>query len=154
MSFRPSSSLVLAAVLGCQLMVVVDATIVNVALPDIQRAQGFSSASLSWVLNAYTLTFGGLLLLGARMGEPRREASRRRAGREVAPIHRRQRRKPAREPVQVRRRGAGRGVLRRVRIGRRYLLHQLRRHGRRQGCNRVGGVVLRCPPYSAFRGRR
>ncbi|MEH3155939.1 MAG: MFS transporter [Gordonia paraffinivorans] len=69
MSFRPSSSLVLAAVLGCQLMVVVDATIVNVALPDIQRALGFSSASLSWVLNAYTLTFGGLLLLGARMGD-------------------------------------------------------------------------------------
>ena len=69
MSFRPSSTLVLAAVLGCQLMVVVDATIVNVALPDIQRALGFSSASLSWVLNAYTLTFGGLLLLGARMGD-------------------------------------------------------------------------------------
>ncbi|MGZ8176595.1 MFS transporter [Williamsia sp. SKLECPSW1] len=69
MSFRPSSSLVLAAVLGCQLMVVVDATIVNVALPDIQRALGFSPASLSWVLNAYTLTFGGLLLLGARMGD-------------------------------------------------------------------------------------
>lgn len=69
MSFRPSSSLVLAAVLGCQLMVVVDATIVNVALPDIQRALGFSSASLSWVLNAYTLVFGGLLLLGARLGD-------------------------------------------------------------------------------------
>ncbi|WP_299571239.1 MFS transporter [uncultured Williamsia sp.] len=69
MSFRFSSSLVLAAVLGCQLMVVVDSTIVNVALPDIQRALGFSSASLSWVLNAYTLTFGGLLLLGARLGD-------------------------------------------------------------------------------------
>ncbi|GAA2066498.1 MFS transporter [Williamsia deligens] len=55
--------------LGCQLMVVVDATIVNVALPDIERALGFSSASLSWVLNAYTLSFGGLLLLGARMGD-------------------------------------------------------------------------------------
>ncbi len=63
------AALALAAVLGCQLMVVVDATIVNVALPDIQRALGFSSANLSWVLNAYTLTFGGLLLLGARMGD-------------------------------------------------------------------------------------
>ncbi|GGF26113.1 MFS transporter [Williamsia phyllosphaerae] len=62
-------TLVLISVLGCQLMVVVDATIVNVALPDIQRALGFSSTSLSWVLNAYTLTFGGLLLLGARMGD-------------------------------------------------------------------------------------
>jgi len=63
------AALALAAVLGCQLMVVVDATIVNVALPDMQRALGFSSANLSWVLNAYTLTFGGLLLLGARMGD-------------------------------------------------------------------------------------
>ncbi|KQR98144.1 MFS transporter [Williamsia sp. Leaf354] len=66
---RHLGTLVLISVLGCQLMVVVDATIVNVALPDIQRALGFSSTSLSWVLNAYTLTFGGLLLLGARMGD-------------------------------------------------------------------------------------
>jgi EmrB/QacA subfamily drug resistance transporter len=50
-------------------MVVLDATIVNVALPHIQRSLGFSSASLSWVLNAYVLTFGGLLLLGARSGD-------------------------------------------------------------------------------------
>lgn len=64
-----AGTLVLLAVLGCQLMVVVDATIVNVALPDIQRALDFSPSSLSWVLNAYTLTFGGLLLLGARMGD-------------------------------------------------------------------------------------
>ncbi|MGC5246750.1 MFS transporter [Gordonia sp. DT219] len=61
--------LVLIAVLGCQLMVVVDATIVNVALPDIQRSLDFSTSNLSWVLNAYTLTFGGLLLLGARLGD-------------------------------------------------------------------------------------
>ncbi|MGC4933502.1 MFS transporter [Gordonia sp. DT30] len=61
--------LVLIAVLGCQLMVVVDATIVNVALPDIQRSLDFSTSSLSWVLNAYTLAFGGLLLLGARLGD-------------------------------------------------------------------------------------
>ncbi|ROZ98057.1 MFS transporter [Gordonia sp. OPL2] len=62
-------ALILLAVLGCQLMVVVDATIVNVALPDTQRSLDFSTSSLSWVLNAYTLTFGGLLLLGARLGD-------------------------------------------------------------------------------------
>src|SRR3982751_3965996 len=63
------SSLVLAVILTCQLMVVVDMTIVNVALPSIQAALRFSSTDLSWVLNAYTLTFGGLLLLGARAGD-------------------------------------------------------------------------------------
>ena len=61
--------LVLATILTCQLMVVLDATIVNIALPDIRHALNFSSASLSWVINAYTLTFGGLLLLGARAGD-------------------------------------------------------------------------------------
>jgi len=50
-------------------MVVLDATIVNIALPHIQVALGFSTTSLSWVLNAYTLTFGGLLLLGGRAGD-------------------------------------------------------------------------------------
>jgi EmrB/QacA subfamily drug resistance transporter len=63
------SSLVLAVILTCQLMVVLDATIVNVALPDMKTALHFSSSNLSWVLNAYTLTFGGLLLLGARAGD-------------------------------------------------------------------------------------
>jgi len=53
----------------CQLMVVLDMTIVNIALPDIQSALSFSGPSLSWVLNAYALTFGGLLLLGARAGD-------------------------------------------------------------------------------------
>ncbi|MGH9170015.1 MAG: MFS transporter [Acidimicrobiales bacterium] len=66
---RQSRSLVLAVILTAQLMVVLDATIVNVALPHIQRSLGFSSSSLSWVLNAYVLTFGGLLLLGARSGD-------------------------------------------------------------------------------------
>jgi EmrB/QacA subfamily drug resistance transporter len=67
---RPShASLVLGVILTCQLMVVLDATIVNVALPQMQQALGFSGAGLSWVLNAYTLTFGGLLLLGARAGD-------------------------------------------------------------------------------------
>jgi EmrB/QacA subfamily drug resistance transporter len=60
---------VLAVILTAQLMVVLDATIVNVALPHIQRSLHFSNSSLSWVLNAYVLTFGGLLLLGARSGD-------------------------------------------------------------------------------------
>jgi EmrB/QacA subfamily drug resistance transporter len=63
------ASLVLAVILTSQLMVVLDATIVNVALPHIKSALHFSDAELSWVLNAYTLTFGGLLLLGARAGD-------------------------------------------------------------------------------------
>src|SRR3984957_1271327 len=62
-------SVLLFVILTAQLMVVLDATIVNVALPHIQRGLGFSSTSLSWVLNAYILTFGGLLLLGARSGD-------------------------------------------------------------------------------------
>lgn len=57
-------------VIACaQLMVVLDATIVNIALPHIQTALDFSRTGLSWVLNAYTLVFGGLLLLGGRMGD-------------------------------------------------------------------------------------
>jgi EmrB/QacA subfamily drug resistance transporter len=48
---------------------VLDATIVNVALHDIKNSLGFSAENLSWVVNAYTLTFGGLLLLGARAGD-------------------------------------------------------------------------------------
>jgi EmrB/QacA subfamily drug resistance transporter len=62
-------SLFLLVILTAQLMVVLDATIVNVALPHIQRGLGFSGTGLSWVLNAYVLTFGGLLLLGARSGD-------------------------------------------------------------------------------------
>ena len=52
-----------------QLMLVLDATIVNVALPHIATDLNFSSAGLSWVLNAYSLAFGGLLLLGGRLGD-------------------------------------------------------------------------------------
>jgi EmrB/QacA subfamily drug resistance transporter len=52
-----------------QFMVVLDATIVNVALPHIQTALGFSEASLQWVINAYTLVFAGFLLLGGRAGD-------------------------------------------------------------------------------------
>ena len=62
-------SVLLFVILTAQLMVVLDTTIVNVALPHIQRGLGFSASGLSWVLNAYILTFGGLLLLGARAGD-------------------------------------------------------------------------------------
>jgi EmrB/QacA subfamily drug resistance transporter len=55
--------------LGAQLMIVLDMTVVNIALPTIARDLQFSPASLSWVLNAYALTFGGLLLLGGRAGD-------------------------------------------------------------------------------------
>src|SRR6202044_3872111 len=59
----------LFVILTSQLMVVLDTTIVNVALPHIQEGLGLSGGELSWVLNAYLLTFGGLLLLGARCGD-------------------------------------------------------------------------------------
>jgi EmrB/QacA subfamily drug resistance transporter len=50
-------------------MIVLDTTIVNVALPSIRNNLGFSQSSLAWVVNAYLLTFGGLLLLGGRLGD-------------------------------------------------------------------------------------
>src|SRR6266849_4811671 len=51
------------------LMIVLDTTIVNVALPSIRQDLGFSATSLAWVVNAYLLTFGGFLLLGGRLGD-------------------------------------------------------------------------------------
>src|SRR5438067_419421 len=51
------------------LMIVLDATIVNVALPSIQSDLGFSQSSLAWVVNAYLIAFGGLLLLAGRLGD-------------------------------------------------------------------------------------
>ena len=61
----------LALVILCvgQLMIVLDATVVNVALPEIQSSLGFSQASLAWVVNGYLITFGGLLLLAGRLGD-------------------------------------------------------------------------------------
>ncbi|MFJ2830277.1 MFS transporter [Streptomyces sp. NPDC087263] len=59
----------LTVIAACQLMVVLDATIVNIALPHIQDALRFSTTDLTWVVSAYTLTFGGLLLLGGRAGD-------------------------------------------------------------------------------------
>ena len=61
--------LALAVIATAQLMVVLDATIVNVALPHIQTALGFSGSNLEWAVNAYALAFGGLLLLGGRSGD-------------------------------------------------------------------------------------
>ena len=66
---QPRRGLVLAIILAVQLMVVLDATIVNIALPDIAGALHFTPANLSWVITAYTLAFGGFLLLGARAGD-------------------------------------------------------------------------------------
>src|SRR6185312_7776969 len=61
----------LALVVLClgDLMIVLDSTIVNVALPSIRTDLGFSETALVWVVNAYLLTFGGFLLLGGRLGD-------------------------------------------------------------------------------------
>ncbi|MGW1771861.1 MFS transporter [Streptomyces sp. NPDC002104] len=64
---RPGVALTVIA--ACQLMVVLDATIVNIALPHIQTDLAISTTDLSWVISAYTLAFGGLLLLGGRAGD-------------------------------------------------------------------------------------
>jgi len=61
--------LVLAIVCLAQFMVILDATIVNIALPSIQRGLSFSDANLQWVINSYTLVFGGFLLLGGRAAD-------------------------------------------------------------------------------------
>ncbi|MGZ3600496.1 MAG: DHA2 family efflux MFS transporter permease subunit [Ktedonobacterales bacterium] len=73
---RPSSAarrdrrwLTLGVLCLGSLMIVLDATIVNVALPSIREELGFSETSLAWVVNAYLLTFGGFLLLGGRLGD-------------------------------------------------------------------------------------
>src|SRR4051812_39125506 len=63
------TGITLAVIVSFMLLIGVDSTIVNMALPQVQQSLGFSTADLSWVLNAYTLTFGGLLLLGGRLGD-------------------------------------------------------------------------------------
>lgn len=60
---------VLVLICIAQFMVVLDATIVNVALPSIQEDLGLSEGNLQWIVNAYTLVFGGFLLLGGRLGD-------------------------------------------------------------------------------------
>src|SRR6476661_26035 len=61
--------LALAVIVVAQLMIILDASIVNIALPHAQKALHISDASRQWALTAYTLTFGGLLLLGGRIGD-------------------------------------------------------------------------------------
>jgi len=61
--------MVLALVCACQFMVILDASIVNVALPSIQRELGFTGTGLAWVVNGYLLTFAGFLLLGGRAAD-------------------------------------------------------------------------------------
>src|SRR4051812_2665403 len=61
--------LILAIIGVAQLMVVLDATIVNIALPSAQQALGFSNESRQWVVTAYALSFGSLLLFGGRLGD-------------------------------------------------------------------------------------
>src|SRR5438874_1992834 len=60
---------ILVLICFAQFMVVLDATVVNVALPSIQRDLHMSEANLQWIVNAYTLVFGGFLLLGGRVGD-------------------------------------------------------------------------------------
>src|SRR5919198_1925880 len=64
-----AKGLALALLATTQFVVVLDASIVNVALPSIGRALDFSRDNLSWVVNAYTLIFGGFLLLGGRLAD-------------------------------------------------------------------------------------
>ena len=67
---RPSAGpIAIAVIAGAQLMVALDVTIVNIALPHIQAALHFSQPSLAWVIDAYTLVFGGLMLLGGRAAD-------------------------------------------------------------------------------------
>jgi EmrB/QacA subfamily drug resistance transporter len=65
----PRRWLILAVIAVAQLMVVLDATIVNIALPSAQRALGFSTTDRQWVVTAYALAFGGLLLVGGRLSD-------------------------------------------------------------------------------------
>ena len=65
----PRPGLALVTIALAQLMVMLDITIVNIALPTLQRSLGFSTSSLAWVIDAYVLTFGGFLLLGGRLGD-------------------------------------------------------------------------------------
>ena len=70
---RPAASdhrwLILVIVAIAQLMVVLDATVVNIALPSAQHALGFPNSDRQWVVTAYALAFGSLLLVGGRLGD-------------------------------------------------------------------------------------
>jgi EmrB/QacA subfamily drug resistance transporter len=66
---RTYSGLALAAIITCQLMLMLDSTVVTVALPQIRTGLHFSPATVAWVMDGYSLAFGGLLLLGGRAGD-------------------------------------------------------------------------------------
>src|ERR1700744_4808892 len=66
---EPNRWAVLALLSTAQLMVVLDATIVNIALPSAQRALHFSTSDREWIVTAYALAFGSLLLLGGKLGD-------------------------------------------------------------------------------------
>jgi MFS family permease len=66
---RQRPGVALAVIVTCQMMLILDITVMNVALPTIRTDLHFSATGPSWVLNAYTLSFGGLLLLGGRAGD-------------------------------------------------------------------------------------
>src|SRR5437763_2444541 len=70
-SFETGRSRWIALIVLClgTLMIVLDTTIVNVALPSIKHDLGFSQTTLAWVVNGYMLTYGGFLLLGGRLGD-------------------------------------------------------------------------------------
>src|SRR5207248_11718860 len=70
-SYSTGQSRWLALIILCTgfLMIVVDATIVNVALPSIQKDLGFTQTGLAWIVNAYLIAFAGLLLLSGRLGD-------------------------------------------------------------------------------------
>ena len=78
---RRSSNALLILVCLAQFMVILDISIVNVALPSIRDSLGFSQTGLQLVVNAYTLTFAGFLMLGGRDADPRPLRSRRGADR-------------------------------------------------------------------------
>ncbi|MEO3781956.1 MFS transporter [Actinocorallia sp. B10E7] len=65
----PHAALALVVIAAAQLMVALDSTITNIALPSIQTDLGMSASGLAWVVNSYALAFGGLLLLGGRSGD-------------------------------------------------------------------------------------
>jgi EmrB/QacA subfamily drug resistance transporter len=67
--YAGSAWIVLALACACQFMVILDASIVNVALPSVDRDLGFSAAGLAWVVNGYLLTFAGFMLLGGRTAD-------------------------------------------------------------------------------------
>ena len=120
-------------------MVVLDATVVNVALPSIQRGLHFSAANLQWVVNAYTLIFGGFLLLGGRAADllgP--QAAVRRRGRPVLGRLAAQRARPVLGDAD--RRARPPGSRRRARLPRRAVDHHHHVHRRQRadpGARRV-----------------